>query len=490
MNKTRKLASLLLAMILVLCAVTPAMAGTNDNSGSVTINNAVVGQKYTIYQILVLESYSGVGTETDEDGNHTGGQFAYKATSVWETFVESDAIKGKFLATDMQGYVTWVSGADAAAFAKLAQAWAKENISTNQGEKTAESATVKFENLNLGYYLVDSTLGVLCSLDTTNPNVVMKEKNEVPSVDKQVQEDSNKEWGNENTAQIGDTVNFKTTVSAKPGAQGYVLHDKMSEGLTLNRDSIAIGGLTKDTDYTVSFENNDQCTFEITFTQTYLDTITASKELVVTYSAILNENAVISTNVNPNMTYLEYGEALEGKDKFKTPESKTETLTYEFDIVKTDSQKKVLEGAEFELYDVKTGGEKIALVKEKEGVYRLATDAEKTVEGFQSAKIKVGQALVKGLDADTTYWLEETKAPEGYNKLPERVEVKVEKANLKAEVSDGTWIKDGVHIVNQTGTELPSTGGMGTTLFYVVGGVLVVAAFVLLVTKRRVGAEK
>lgn len=481
MNMTRKFASLLLAMILVLCAVTPAMAdqGVNNDSGKVTIENAVVGQTYTIYQLLVLESYN---TESKA--------YSYKATEKWKDFIASAAIQKVYLNTDEDGYVTWVDKADPAEFAKLAQKYAKDHNIGNQGSKEATTTTVEFTGLNLGYYLVDSTLGILCSLDTTEPSVTIKEKNEVPSVDKQVQEDSNKEWGKENTAQIGDTVNFKTTVSAKPGAQGYVLHDKMSEGLTLNQDSIAIEGLTKGTDYTVSFENDDQCTFEITFAQTYLDTITTSKDLVVNYSAILNEKAVVSPAVNPNATYLEYGEALEGKDKFKTPESETKTLTYEFDIVKTDSQNKVLNGAEFELYDAKTGGEKIALVKEKDGVYRVATTAEKSEEGFQSAKIEVGQALVKGLDADTTYWLEETKAPEGYNKLPERVEVKVEKANLKAEVSGGMWIKDGVHIVNQTGTELPSTGGMGTTLFYVVGGVLVVAAFVLLVTKRRVGAEK
>ncbi|MBM6687059.1 hypothetical protein H9X89_16030, partial [Faecalicatena contorta] len=96
-----------------------------------------------------------------------------------------------------------------------------------------------------GYYLVDTTVGTLCSLNTTNPDAVMEEKNDLPGINKEVKEDSTDSWGDENTAEIGQTVEFQTTISAKPGAESYVLHDVMSAGLTLDPDSIEAAGLTK-----------------------------------------------------------------------------------------------------------------------------------------------------------------------------------------------------------------------------------------------------
>ena len=162
-----------------------------------------------------------------------------------------------------------------------------------------------------------------------------------------------------------------------------------------------------------------------------------------------------------------------------------------FDIIKTDSSMKVLNGAKFELYDAQTAGNKIDLVKVSDGVYRVATATEKNAEGFTSAVIEAGKATVKGLDANTTYWLEETEAPAGYNKLAGRVEVKIENSNLTTNMTGDTWATDngGVQITNKTGTELPSTGGMGTTLFYTLGSILVLGAGILLVTKKRMSEK-
>ena len=121
----------------------------------------------------------------------------------------------------------------------------------------------------------------------------------------------------------------------------------------------------------------------------------------------------------------------------------------------------------------------------------MATGEEQKAEGFVSAVIKAGKATVEGLDANTSYWLQETKAPAGYNILAKRVEVKIEEANLTTTMDGDVWETGdgGVQITNQTGTELPETGGMGTTLFYVVGGLLVVGAAVLLITRRRMSRE-
>ena len=484
MKYVRKSLALLLALILVLALGGTAFA--EGETGSITINDAVVGQTYTIYQILDLESY-----------NASANAYSYKATTAWSNFINSSDIKGTYVSVDGQGYVTWVDGADVAAFAKAAQKYAKDNSIGNQGSVTATTTTVSFTGLDLGYYLVDTTLGTLCSLDTTNPDVTMEEKNEVPVPDKTVKEDSTGIWGDSNTAQIGDTVEFKTVIQAKKGAQNYKLHDQMEAGLTLNQDSITVKvrdtALTKGTDYTVAFDvackdkngADATCDFEITFKQTYLDSITADTDIVVTYTAVLNENAEIADATNDNDTVLDYG------DDSRSEWDETTTKTFMFDIVKTDSNLKVLTGAKFELYDAQTAGNKIALVKESDGVYRVATATEKSTEGFTSAVIEAGKATVKGLDADTTYWLEETEAPAGYNKLAGRVEVKIENSNLTTTMTGDTWAEGngGVQITNKTGTELPSTGGMGTTLFYVLGSVLVLGAVVLLVTRKRMSTK-
>ena len=478
MKLFKKLAGMLLAMIMVLSMSTVAFAaqGTNDNSGSITINNAEEGHTYNAYQILVLESY-----------NTEAKAYSYKANEKWKGWLEEQT---QYVSIDAQGYVTWVKDADPAAFAKAALAHAEEKKITPTDAKTADGTTVAFTGLNLGYYLIDTTLGTLCSLDTTKPDATMNEKNEVPSQTKEVQEDSDGSWGSENTAEIGDTVNYKTTINAKPGAQSYILHDVMSAGLTLNPESITVAeptGVTKGQDansgdyHVVTTGLSDGCRFEVVFHQSYLDTITANTDIVVTYSAVVNENAQVSPSDNPNETKLEYGEASNPEDKF-TPPSETKTYTFKVDVVKTDDKKKVLDGAQFKLYDKKTGGHEIALVKESDGFYRLAEADENGVEYITTVN---GQLEIKGFDANTNYYLEETKAPDGYNKLAERVEIAVKEANLEASVSNDTWQSGGVHIVNKAGDLLPTTGGMGTTILYIIGGVLVIGAGAVLIIRRR-----
>ena len=269
----------------------------------------------------------------------------------------------------------------------------------------------------------------------------------------------------------------------------------MSDGLTLNVQSIKVQVNNQDlakANYTVSTTGlTDNCDFEITFAQPYLDTITANTDIIVTYSAVLNENAEIYMVPNTNKTKLNYGD----DSGYDTTWKETKTYSFSFDIVKTDSDNKLLDGAEFELYNAKTGGNKIPLVKENDGIYRVATKAEAETSGFVSAVIQAanGQATVKGFDDNTSYWLEETKAPDGYNKLADRVEVKFEeKVNISTSMTGGTWENGdgGVHIVNNTGSLLPGTGGMGTTILYMAGGVLVIAAGALLIFRRRMHTDR
>ena len=483
MKHMKKLASLLLALVMVFAmAVTANAAG---ETGSITINDAVVGQTYTIYQILDLESY-----------NAAANAYSYKATTAWNTFINSDAIKGTYVEVDAQGYVTWKDGADAAAFAKAAQKYAKDNSIANQGNVTANTTTVSFTGLDLGYYLVDTTLGTLCSLDTTNPNVTMKEKNKAPTNVKTVEEDSktgDAAWGNKNDADIGQTVNFKSTITAQAGAENYVFHDKMSSGLTYGSvTGITLNGKTVDaSNYTVTAPATDGDTFDVTFTQAFCDTLKANDQIVISYTATVNEKAVIGGNGNENSSKLSYGDSTNTKT---TPDSTTKTYTWSFDVLKygNNDETKVLKDAKFVLMN-KDKSKVATIVNGKftgwvdvpaageDGSITWPANTELTTDAN-------GKIEIKGLDADT-YYLRETQAPAGYNKLANDVEVKIE----PTESTDGktlTLTAVTSKINNNAGTELPSTGGIGTTIFYVLGSVLVIGAAVLLVTKKRMGAAE
>ena len=478
MKNMLRIASLVLALMMVF-AVTAFAEG---ETGSITINDAVVGQTYTIYQILDLESY-----------NASANAYAYKATTAWNTFINSDAIKGTYVKVDAQGYVTWKDGADAAAFAKAAQMYAKDNSIANQGSVTATTTTVSFTSLDLGYYLVDTTLGTLCSLDTTNPDVVMEEKNEVPTNVKTVEEDSTGNYGEKNDADIGQTVNFKSTITAQAGAENYVFHDTMSAGLTYTgvtgitlQDATATATVDA-SNYTVVTEGlTDGCTFEVRFTQAFCDTLKANDQIVISYTATLNENAVIAGAGNPNTSKVSYGDSSNTK---YTPDSQTKTYTWDVDVFKytmNGETEKALADAKFTLSKNNDGSNPIALVSEGNNVYRVAKTGE-TGTVTEVTTDATGKFTIKGLDADT-YYLTETAAPAGYNKLAGPVTIVIGENGVVNGTTEAPQGVDEVKVLNQSGTELPSTGGIGTTIFYVAGGVLVVGAVVLLIAKRRAKA--
>lgn len=488
----KKFVSVLLALAMTLALSVSALAasGTNDNSGTITIDNAVVDQTYTIYQILKLESY-----------NEDSKAYSYKATSEWDAFIKGAGIKDVYVEVDSQGYVTWKGTTDAsrvAEFAKLAQAYAadtKNNVTATKTEK-ATSTTVTFTGLNLGYYLIDTTLGTLCSLDTTNPNVVMQEKNEVPTNVKTVEEDSTPGvYGEKNDADIGQTVNFKSTITAQPGAENYVFEDTMSAGLTYGKDAKVYTdeAMTKELDakyYTVNNNPGGGKTFTITFNQDYLNTITAATKLYVKYSATLNENAKVGLDGNSNKSTLKYGDATNTKS---TPDSETITYTWDLDVLKyaNGDESKVLENAQFVLLN-KTKDKVATVVNGKlTGWVNVPTEGEDgTITWPENTVLttdKDGRIAIDGLDSDT-YYLREVKAPAGYNILNGDVEVKITGAT-KGENDTLTYATVVAKVENQSGTELPSTGGMGTTIFYVLGGVLMAGAFVLLVVRKRMRTE-
>lgn len=477
----KKTMSVLLALVLLLALSVPAMAA---GEGTITINNAVVGQTYTIYRILELESY-----------NLTTNAYSYKATTDWEDFINSADIKDIYVSVNDEGYVTWKDGADAAAFAKLARAYAANasNNVTAQGTANADSTNVTFNNLELGYYLVDSTLGTLCSLDTTNPTVNIEEKNAEPSNVKTVEEDSTPGvYGQTNDADIGQTVNFKSTITAQAGAENYVFHDAMSIGLTYTgvtgvtlKRGVAEATTVDSANYEIKTEGlTDGCTFEIVFTQAFCDTLKANDKIEISYTATVNENAVVGGNGNPNESHLSYGDQ---NHPTSTPDSTTMTYTWEIDVLKyttKDGKEVKLADAVFTLSRDEKGTDLIKLVKVEDNVYRVAKTGETGIT--QITTDATGAFTIKGLDSDT-YYLTEIAQPAGYNKLAAPIKVVIDDHGT---VNYNNNYTGTVRVENKTGAELPSTGGVGTTVFYVVGGLMVLLAVVLLVTRKKMSAGK
>ena len=491
MKLIKKIAAILFAFMMVVSmscnvkAVDTTTATTETGDGKITINNAIPGQTYKIYKILELESY-----------NPTTKNYAYKVTPEWKNFVDGDG-NDYLKRVDGTDYVNWEgdsadNGEHVKEFAEKAIAYVKKvdspvKMFTEQKAPTAaegkNTSTVTFKNLPLGYYLVDSSVGTLCSLDTTKPESTIQEKNGVPSVEKGVSNSKTGPFDTSSTASIGDTVYFKTTITAQAGAKNYVLHDTMTNSLAYNNDVNVTyngNGLNNPGDYTVTKPGADGCTFDVTFTESFLNTLPANAQIYVTYSATVNENAVVKVPMT-NKTHLTYGD-----NNTETNKPETTTKTFEMNVFKfyndkTSNSEKGLADAVFTL---KKDGETntINFVKEQTDetngdVYRVAKTNDANITTNKSGKF-----TIKGLGAGT-YYLTETKQPDGYNKLKNPVTVVIDNdGNVKVDGANA----DPVKVLNKTGTVLPSTGGAGTTMIYLIGGALVLGSGVVLVTKRRV----
>lgn len=462
MKLIKKIAAMLFAFAMVF-SMTGVVQADETTDGSITINNAIEGQTYTIYKILDLESY---------DGNN----YSYKAESGWDAFITG---AGKsYLKTNENGYVEFVgTEADMPAFAKSALQFAKDNGLAKVASKTADATnTVTFGTLSLGYYLIDSSTGALCSLDTTRPTATVQEKNSVPTVDKTILDSNN--TTKKNSANIGDTVLFKTTIYAKKGAENYVLHDKMDAGLTFdriysvqaNQPSPVYG-----TDCILQTKNlGDDCTFHLVFTQEYLNNLTDSHEIDVVYGATVNKDAKIN-QANTNQTWLTYG------DNKKSNVDETQTFSFGIPVFKyTGLTKTGLADAQFKLYNDEACKDEVKLTKADEHTYRVDPDGNATMVSPIAGKFNVN-----GLKAGT-YYLKEMAAPKGYNKLANPIKVTIDNDG-KIIVGDKTTTEVGVE--NKSGTLLPSTGGMGTTLIYLAGIVLVVLSGYVLISKRRASTK-
>lgn len=496
MKLIKKIAAIMFAFMMVVsmsCNV-KADEGTTA-TGTITINNAVDGQTYTIYKLLDLESYE---PKKNEQGEEIG-NYSYKPNKDWNNFISTaiDSAGNNYFDVDENGYARWnVDKTKTAEFARKALAYAKDKTHpiTGASKNKEKGVALTFENLSLGYYLVESSVGALCSLDTTNPNITIQEKNGVPSVDKTITSGGILATDyKSNSVNIGDTITFQTTIHVQKGAKSYVLTDKMSDGLKLkdkysevftsalhvearNDDGSINDVLEEGTHYDLTKTSNG---FIISFRESYLKTHENEKyQITVTYAATLTEAAVIGGAGNTNETYLKYGVSSES-----TP-STTTTYTFGIPVFKyTGTEKKALAGAKFKLYtDAQCKDENVVKVIANGKDYVVGeTDDNNNVMTSGTEVFNIN-----GLKAGT-YYLKEIEAPKGYNLLANAIKVEITNdGKVKVEKNGALTDVTQVDVENKTGTVLPSTGGAGTTMIYLVGAVLVLGSGVVLATKRRV----
>ena len=470
-------------MVLGTCSVVSA-AGTTE-TGTITINNAIVDQEYKIYKMLTLDSY-------DKDK----GLYSYKPATGWENFFDVGQPGNAYATVNTNGYVEWKDGVETSKAAELAQkalAYAIEKSISVAGNEKAATNIVTFANLDLGYYLVDSSLGTLCGLNTTNPKVDIQEKNDEPSVDKKIDihTKTQETLVEKSSANLGETVLFKTTINVQPGAHNYVLHDSMNSNLEFQGIlNVEDNGADKyhyvaGKDFELISSPVD-CTFELKFLDNFY---TNRAELInqktvttitVHYCAGVKDSAPINTAME-NKAWLTYGD-----NSTNSNESTTNTFTYGIPVFKhtgTEENKQALEGAEFKLYtDANcTEANVLKFTKNSDNKYRY----DETAGNATLVSRNDGMINIEGIK-EGTYYLKETKAPKGYNLLKNAIAITID-ANGTIKIGKTTVAQ--VDVQNNAGSLLPSTGGVGTTIFYIAGAFLVLISGVVLIAKKRTDAK-
>lgn len=457
----------LLTVIFVTGTVVSAQNVDTSGGGSatITIENASQGKDYTLYKLFDAT----VGAN---------GEVAYTVPS-GKTLGEND-----YFSVNSQGNVSAKENIDVSS--EAFKTWAA-SFGSQVATATAENNKIVFTGLTYGYYYVQSSLGGTITVDSTTPNATLKDKNETKPIIPDDMDGGGKtiivngQTVTESSVKIGETVTyqikFEATNHVTEGTGDNVTSKLITQytvvdtptNVAIDEDSVAVtvAGTTID-NYTKSFDADGVMTLTLPWADNDTSIYASPSEVVITYNATVTKEAQDGkANNKASIKYTtEDGENPIDPDE---PEYPTLITTHSFTLNKTDENGKALTGATFRLYDAQTGGNEIKVVKVSDGVYRVAEDGEAGVD------IEAGTAVVKGLKADTTYYLEETKAPNGYNILTERKAVTVTKDDAAK-----------VTVENHSGAELPSTGSYGTTIFYVVGSVLILGVLIYVIASRRV----
>ncbi|MGI5958413.1 MAG: isopeptide-forming domain-containing fimbrial protein [Massiliimalia sp.] len=507
MKKLKTLSAILISMAILLMMAVPVWAA---GEYSISITNDKEGHTYEAYQIFTGDLTEGVLSNVQWGSGVNGGTLLTALKSAYaEKYGTCETAADVSLALGAEG----ASAADAEAFAAVA---AQHLTSPAGTASTPVAGKYTISGLDAGYYLVkdrdnslegqdDSYTGYIVQvLD----NVEMAPKSDVITSEKKVKDINDTtdtaygNWVDTADHDIGDSIPFQlkaTLPNNYADYESYVLtfHDTESAGLTFQESSVKVyidGKLTSN-GYTVVTQGlSDGYTFEVRFadlkTVTADDTTTKAKNdsvITVEYESVLNENAVIGKPGNPNKMLLTFSNNPNGGGTGKTPVDTVIVFTYKVVVDKVDQKQAPLAGAEFTL-EKEIKGEPNTW----ETVEVLGTNGELTTFTF------------KGLD-DGNYRLTETKTPTGYNTIDPitftvtttHEDGSLTLTNLSGNVQTGEItftpvVDDGslsATVINNRGTTLPETGGMGTTIFFVLGGILVLSAGVLLVVRIRMKAE-
>lgn len=496
MKCTRKLASLLLALVMVFALATTAFAQdvtVTGGTGSITISNAAKGETYTIYKLF------------DATVNADGSSIAYTGTI-------PESLKAYFSA-DTNDYISATSAAKdgenmSEGLKTALKAWTA--TATAAATATSDGSALNFKELAYGYYVVTTTQGdQVISVDSTMPNVTIVDKNSSTPKDLS-------KTASSNDVSIGDTVtytvSFKTSNYYGAGTEAkeivsYTIEDTLPEFLS----NVTVTSIIVDNDGSDT-TTNDRTTVTDQFAdkKIVIDWYDEANNqflydngatVTITYTAVVTDKAAIDGNGNTNkvtVTWTTKGGDEPGPDKVETDET---IFTYAIALKKVNNKGVALPGAVFEFpFYVKS-------TADANGAYIYAGTTAGAGLTNQITTPDSGVIVVKGVKSGS-YEITEVTAPAGYNKLTAPVTVQAVKTGetsthttvyldengkvvdktdkvTEVKVDIDTIAATAVVVVNKAGTELPSTGGMGTTVFYVLGTVLVLGAVVLLVTKKR-----
>jgi len=519
MKKLKKIFVGVLTLTLSFLMTNVVLAETTK--GSITIEKTTPGKTYEVYKIFDL--------------TYSGNNVAYTIDTDWYDFFKTGGIGQDYIVTtnttgnlnsitvtDEDGNKTTkyinITNDNIVTFTQDALTYASKVSADASQIAQEDSTTVTFSDLELGYYLVYpkgatdklNTYGTIASIDSTLPDATVEVKATYPTIEKKA---------DDQFVDVGQIVTF--TITGKiPDTTGYTKYiyevtDEMTEGLKFDlatsEFTIKIGEITinqENYDYTlVQPENTNgfKLTFDMTNYQMYVD-----QTITITYKATTTEAAVANNDVHNKATLTYSNNPKDLEETETTPENEVPVYSSAIQLIKVD--KSSLNNGE---YTIKLAGAEFILSKtikdETTGkditVYYQAIDAEgnpitrtATTEGVvkvnwvsdeSEATILVteedGIAIFKGIE-NGVYQLIEIKAPEGYNKLTKPVEIKVG-YNEEGTNIEQLSITESTTIENSTGTELPSTGGIGTKLFIVIGGLLTIVSTIVFVTNKRMSKE-
>ena len=463
MKKMKKFFALLIAVTMVMSmGITAFAAATADSGkgGNASITITLPTDNSGKDEEITYKVYKVFNATNDGQSNAISYQIDSANGDLTAAMTEAG------FSVDTAGNVTGPSGTELSADAITAiAAYAKDSIGTFTAKPS--DGTLQITGLEYGYYYITTTTGSVVTVDSTNPNAAVQDKNTIPGPpDKKitgVDTGSFDEAGQNAIAQVGTKVTFTATIKKVKGATNYVFHDTMTAGLLYNND-VAVTPASLTYDDTVASGD----TITLTFDNDKLAALADDTDITITYSATVTSDA-LTINAAENTASLDYG------DGHTTETDTVKVYNAKFTVTKQDGDGKPLQGAGFVIKNADNKYYKIAnnvvtWVDSIDDATEYTSDAQGAVPAFT------------GL-ANGTYTLVEKTVPAGYNK----------KDDSTFEIKEGDYTSGNLEqastVVNQSGTELPSTGGIGTTIFYIVGAMLVIGAGVVLVTRRRMDAQ-